>query len=280
MYLLKRIKNSLTSRFKIAKIKLRASRKKMRSNCIDLGKPKAVIWIFGCQRSGTTFLENIFRHDLDSIVFGEFSELTIDGRKTVLTITDKLVSIVSNKNAKYAVIRPLFESDRAIELMNLFPNSIGIWMFRDCLSVVNSMKRKWNEDFFNISKLVESDHEDNWRLEKKLAPLNNFIGKVPIDELYAQYWIIRNSIPIEKKLTNDSRIFFLNYETLVHNPKYAISKILGSTKKISLWDDFKSNVRPSNSTKKSPKNIEKTTILKANNLLNKLVNISNNHFQQ
>jgi hypothetical protein len=280
MYLLKRIKNSLTSRFKTAKIKLRARRKKMRSNCIDLGKPKAVIWIFGCQRSGTTFLENIFRHDLDSIVFGEFSELTIDGRKTVLTSTDKLVSIVSNKNAKYAVIRPLFESDRAIELMNLFPNSIGIWMFRDCLSVINSMKRKWDEDFFNISKLVESDHQDNWRLEKKLAPLNNFIGKVPIDELYAQYWIIRNSIPIEKKLTNDSRIFFLNYETLVHNPKHAISKILGSTKKISLWDDFKSNVRPSNSTKNSPKNIEKPTILKANNLLNKLVNISNNHFQQ
>lgn len=279
MLLLKRIKNSLTSRYKTAKIKARVRHKKMRSNSIDLGNPEAVIWIFGCQRSGTTFLENIFRHDLDSVVFGEFSELTIAGRKTVLTSPNELVNIVSNKNAKYAVIRPLFESDRAIELMNLFPNSIGVWMFRDCPSVVDSMKRKWDKDFFNISKLVESDDENNWRLEKLLAPLNNSIDKVSIDELYAQYWIIRNSIPFEKNIIDDSRMFFLNYNTLAHYPKYTIGKILDATKKISLWSDFKSNARTSSVNKKVLHNIESSTILKTNKIMNQLINLSSNQFK-
>lgn len=278
MLLLKKIKNSLTSRYKTAKIKARARHKKVRSNSIDLGNPEAVIWIFGCQRSGTTFLENIFRHDLDSVVFGEFSELTIAGRKTVLTSPNELVNIVSNKNAKYAVIRPLFESDRAIELMNLFPNSIGVWMFRDCPSVVDSMKRKWDKDFFNISKLVESDDENNWRLEKLLAPLNNSIDKVSIDELYAQYWMMRNSIPFEKNIIDDSRMFFLNYNTLAQYPKYTIGKILDATKKISLWADFKSNARTSSVNKKVLHNIESSTILKTNKIMNQLINLSSNQF--
>lgn len=279
MFLVKRIKNSLVSRYKTAKIKARARQKRARSNSINLGNPKAVIWIFGCQRSGTTFLENIFRHDLDSVVFGEFSELTIAGRKTVLTNTNELVKIVSNKNAKYAVIRPLFESDRAIELMNLFPNSIGVWMFRDCPSVVDSMKRKWDKEFFNISKLVESDDENNWRLEKSLAPLNNAIDKVSIDELYAQYWIIRNSIPLEKNILNDSRMFFLNYKTLAQHPEYTIGKILEATKKISLWTDFKSNARTSSVHKKVIHNIESSTILTTNKIMQKLNNISSKQFR-
>lgn len=278
MFLLNRIKNSLTSRYKTAKINSRARLKKLRTNFIDLGKPEAIIWIFGCQRSGTTFLENIFRHDLDSVVFGEFSELTIAGRKTVLSSPNKLVNIVSNQNAKYAVIRPLFESDKAIELMNLFPNSIGVWMFRDCPSVVDSMKRKWDKDFFNISKLVESDHNNNWRLEELLAPLYNSIDKVSIDELYSQYWIIRNSIPFEKNIIDDSRMFFLNYHTLVQNPKHAIAKILDATKKVSIWSDFESNARASGLKIKCFKDVNKETILKSNELMESLINKSNNQF--
>lgn len=274
MRLLKRIKNSLTSRYKTVKIMARARRKKVRSNCIDLGNPEAVIWIFGCQRSGTTFLENIFRHDLDSVVFGEFSELTIAGRKTVLTSPNKLVNIVSDKNAKYAVIRPLFESDRAIELMNLFPNSIGIWMFRDCPSVVDSMKRKWDKEFFNISKLVESDDENNWRLEKSLAPLNNAIDKVSIDELYAQYWIIRNSIPFEKAFIQDSRLLFLNYESLVLNTMKSISKILNATDCIDLWKGFKFDSRSSNVGKTITHKIQNHTLERSYEVYRNLINLS------
>ena len=130
--MLTRVRNSITSRYKTFRIKQRARTKKYRSHRLNLGHPRAVIWIFGCQRSGTTFLENIFRHDLDSAVFGEFSELTIAPRKTVLNDRDVVTRIVQFQNAKYAVIRPLFESDRAIELMDWFPNSIGVWLFRDC----------------------------------------------------------------------------------------------------------------------------------------------------
>lgn len=278
MLLLKRIKNSLTSRYKTAKIKARARHKKVRSNSIDLGNPEAVIWIFGCQRSGTTFLENIFRHDLDSVVFGEFSELTIGGRKTVLTSPNELVRIVNNKNAKYAVIRPLFESDRAVELMNLFPNSIGIWMFRDCSSVVDSMKRKWDKDFFNISKKVESDQENIWRLEKTLSPLNESINKLSVDETYAQYWKMRNLIPFEKDYVQDSRLLFLNYKTLALNPKVTISKILDTTKVVSLWKGFKSNARISSVDKTIKHKIEKLTIEQSNQVYQDLMNLSSKHF--
>ena len=40
---------------------------------------KTVLFIIGCQRSGTSLMINIFKRDLNTAVYGEFSDLTVSG---------------------------------------------------------------------------------------------------------------------------------------------------------------------------------------------------------
>jgi len=145
---LKRISCSIAARKQTYQRKTWAWIKRSRLKFWHLGRAKYKIWILGCQRSGTTLLERIFRSDLDSVVFGEFSELTIDAKKTVWKSFQGVEDTINAQNSRYAVARPLFESDRAAEILHAFPDSIAVWVFRDPRYVVNSMINKWGEDFF------------------------------------------------------------------------------------------------------------------------------------
>ena len=236
----KRIIQSLKYRSLKGKRKLFASFKIIFQKYYLSNYDKPIIWIFGCQRSGTTYLENLFRQDLYSNVFGEFSELTIDKNKTVLISNEELKKSLQSKKGRYLVIRPLFESDRAIELMNLFPNSVGIWLFRDCPSVVNSMVRKWDQNFFEISKNVESDKNNFWRLENQISAITDSRISDSIEEQYAKYWVLRNSIPFEKKLIKDSRFLFIPYKTLVLNTESTMKIILRKINS-NIWRGFRAN---------------------------------------
>lgn len=239
----------MRSRYKTFRVKQRARWKSYRSQIVNLGHPNCVIWIFGCQRSGTTFLENIFRHDLDSVVFGEFSQLTIHPKKTVLSDLNEVRKIIELKKARYSVIRPLFESDRALELLDIFQNSIGVWLFRDCPHVVDSMKRKWGDRFFEISKQNESDAGGMWRLEQRVSLLQTQIRITPeidpVDEMYARYWLLRNQIPFDLSLVKDERVVFLSYDQLISDPRSSVKKILHRAGMNGLWRGFNADAQTS-----------------------------------
>lgn len=239
--ILKKITNSVKGRYKTYSIKFRNWIKSVRKKIIDLGEPQAVIWIFGCQRSGTTFLENIFRHDLDSVVFGEFSELAIAKDRTVLKQNDQLKNIVLSNNAKYAVIRPLFESDRIEELLNIHPNSIGIWMYRDFEAVVDSMLRKWDDQFFLISKKNETNDNGKWRLEELAVEIQNE-KKEPYEQ-YISYWKSRNKIPFKFPDLINNKLLLINYSDLTDNPEKIISGIFQSVGIDSKLINYKPDIR-------------------------------------
>lgn len=271
MYLIKRVFRSISSRKKTFLVKKRKRKKEKFQLNYNLGAPEVVIWIFGCQRSGTTFLENIFRQDFNSVVFGEFSELTITEGRTVLSNKDNIFKIVHNKNAKYAVIRPLFESDRANELLNIFPNSVGVWMFRDFYSVIDSMKRKWNNDFFLISKKVESDEQNKWRLLDKYFKQLQEINSKNVDEFYGQYWYDRNLLPFVQNLHKDERVLFIEYNKLVNNPEEYIQRILNKTSCIEIWSDIKVSAFKKTILINENLNMHQKTIEKSNLLYSKLL---------
>lgn len=271
--MLTRVRNSITSRYKTFRIKQRARIKDYRSHMLDLGRPQTVIWIFGCQRSGTTFLENTFRHDLDSAVFGEFSQLTIHPAKSILSDLNNVREIVQSQNAKYAVIRPLFESDRVIDLLNLFPNSVGVWLFRDCPHVVDSMIRKWGDRFFEISKRNESKN-GLWRLEERVMQIQSQVRKMsatdPIAEAYACYWLLRNQIPFYLSLFNDKRVCFISYNQLINDPEINVKRIMERAGLNVLWRGFKANAQTSRVARPVSPEISDETLQKCEQLYQKL----------
>ncbi|MBH07771.1 MAG: hypothetical protein CMP71_01550 [Flavobacteriales bacterium] len=223
--------------------------KKLRVRFFKIGPPKKIIWIFGCQRSGTTFLQKIFEKDLNSKVHGEFSILTIGENKTMLKDKLEIKKIIENQNGKYIVIRSLFESDNAIELLDIFSNSIGVWVFRKSEEVVNSMIEKWNSKFFDISKKVESDLNGDWRIKKDLKFILDKFDENNLAESYGKYWALRNSIAIDKKYFDDDRFVFIDYESLSKKPKNEVSRIFKKDFNLQFKANFKIRIKDNRSKK-------------------------------
>lgn len=254
-YISRRIVRSLTYRVKKYRTSLRSGVKTARSQFRQKTRPQFFVFILGCQRSGTTLLERIFRHDFNSAVFGEFCELAIDSQRTVWKPLGEVKQILDVQNFDYAVARPLFESDRAAEIIAFFQPSAAVWVFRDFRYVVNSMINKWGAEFFNISRRVEANENDIWRLEtlyqdikKEAMDLTGADNR--IEDLYALYWLKRNQIVFDESLKTNRRVLVLDYVKLVSEPKQCVDKIIRTAGGSGVWDGFVTDADRKNATKK------------------------------
>lgn len=191
-------------------------------------KPTSVLFIFGCQRSGTTHLERLFRADPRSVVFGEFSELSVQPNKTVWAPIAQLEKRLHAGRGAYAVARSLLASHRAAEIVDAFPSSHAVWMYRAAGPVVNSMWVKWRDMFKEISRRVETDLSGNWdlaplwkHLERDMTTLSSASPDTEAwwRDLYGLYWHARNAAYFDLELFVDSRISLLGYESLQDHPK-------------------------------------------------------------
>ncbi|WP_424518824.1 sulfotransferase family protein [Rubrivirga sp.] len=185
------------------------------------------IFIFGCQRSGTTHLERLFRADPRSAVFGEFSDLSIGPRKTAWRPLDEVMDRCTSTGATYTVARSLYASHRATEILDAAGGSgaIAVWMYREPHAVVASMIRKWGPDFREVSRSVESDAEGRW----DLADFWTIVAQLSDDHydqegcsklrnFYGAYWYLRNRTFFDLNLDQDARIMPVDYASLVADP--------------------------------------------------------------
>lgn len=210
---------------------------KRRVHTFTAVRPQGTIFIFGCQRSGTTHLERLFRSDPRSVVFGEFSALSIDLEKTVWRPLPELRRHVEMSEGRYAVVRSLLASHRARDALEALPNSVAVWVFRDPQEVVSSMMRKWHADFEEISRLVETDDHAVWELEGLWTKLNADVAKLSIAapgsdaylrDIYGLYWASRNAAFFEHGLEQESRIVLLDYRTLLSGPGHQVNALIGA----------------------------------------------------
>jgi hypothetical protein len=238
----RRVKRSALARKKRYLTRLKARYKAARQRHKDLGRPAQYLWIMGCQRSGTTHLERIFRSDLDSAVFGEFGELSIHPGVSVWKPFPEVEAILSTCNARYVVARPLFESDRVRQILDHLPGSHAIWLFRDCLHVVDSMISKWGDRFFSLSREKETDAGGAWRLQELADSIERELGTgASVQNRYALYWLKRNEVVFTEGMDSELRFMCLGYEQLVRSPKYCVDTAMRRSGLPGVWRGFKTD---------------------------------------
>ena len=189
------------------------------------GADKKVLFIVGCQRSGTSMIHHLFRLDWDTVTYDEMSPLSsIDPKHFRLDPIDMVHERIMAQRAPLVVAKPLVESQNLGDLLDAFPEAKAIWMFRDFQDVARSNLRYFGEDtgHRDLQPILAGD-TGNWRAQhvapstlKTLQDL--YAPDLPSHDAAALFWYARNRLFFTRDFVQDPRVGLCRYEDLVSEP--------------------------------------------------------------
>ena len=197
---------------------------------------RRVVLIFGCQRSGTTMLQQTFldrswrvlileEHDRRLVASGpDREETTWQEYSTVLGRIRRLPFEV-------VAAKPLVESASATALMDAAGAVKAVWMLRHYRGVARSNVSRFGMDnpYRDLQPIRARDALD-WRYrgateetwETVTALLNRRL--TPFDAA-ALFWWTRNQLYFDQRLWDDDRIRILRYEQVCNQPGEVIRSL-------------------------------------------------------
>lgn len=188
---------------------------------------QSILFIVGCQRSGTTMMLHVFEGDLNTQCFAERSKLTSNdtARGIRLNSLDSIKKDLSKIKAPLIVIKPLVESQNTPKLLDYFSNSHAVWMYRNYKDVALSNIKQFGMDscLSNLRPIINND-KNNWRAERVPEHVREIISRhfsedmSPYDAA-ALFWFVRNSLYFDLNLDEDPRVILLKYEDFVVEPE-------------------------------------------------------------
>ena len=128
---------------------------------------KKILFIVGCQRSGTTMMSEVFELDLRAKVYGEFSKLSSEDYLGIrLNPLSSVEKVVKKQRAPLIVLKPLVESQNLTKLLSFFPGSKALWMYRHYKDVARSNLNKFGEsNGIKDLRPIILNEDRNWRSE-------------------------------------------------------------------------------------------------------------------
>jgi hypothetical protein len=188
---------------------------------------KAVLFVIGCQRSGTTLMTKIFERDLRTAVYGEFSKMSaLDTRHKIrLNPLPWVKAEFERDKVPLIVLKPLVETQNALKLLEYFEDAKALWMYRDYRDVASS-----NLAIFGMAngisnlRAIAQNAPQNWRSENVSDDTRNIVLKYFSEEMNpydaaALFWLARNRLFFELGLDRHPRLTMCKYEDLLAHPE-------------------------------------------------------------
>lgn len=196
-----------------------------------LERPK-VLLIVGCQRSGTTLMARLFDADRDCRVFNEFSALSSVGKDGIrLNPLPDVAAVLSRVPAPLVVAKPLVETQRVRTLLNYFPASKALFMYRRYADVASSDLRKFGQRnaIDNIRPIAAGNTHD-WRSAGATPLVREQVGKffaetMNPNDAAALFWYARNQLYFDLELAQHSEAMLCRYEHLAAEPAVVMRRI-------------------------------------------------------
>lgn len=185
-------------------------------------KTKKIIYIMGCQRSGTSMLIRLFDWSKSTVIFKELDELFVDMRLKPYKQRNK---IIDNSGARYVVAKPLLDSQHIKSILESDARISIIWPYRHFLSVAESNLKRFGHlnGHKDLSFIIKNDAND-WRNEEltnaERALVKDRVSSGLSDhDAAALFWYLRNKPLLSLPRDYLTRIEVLNYERFVDDPK-------------------------------------------------------------
>ena len=196
---------------------------------------RRVVLIFGCQRSGTTMLQQTFLDRSWRVVVLEEHDRRLVGRGREETTWKEYSNVLGRiRNLPFEVVaaKPLVESASATALMDAADAVKAVWMLRHYPEVARSNVSRFGTDnpYRDLQPIRSRDTLD-WRYRgateetwETITALMMNRRLTPFDAA-ALFWWTRNQLYFDQRLWEDDRIRILRYERACNQPDEVIRSL-------------------------------------------------------
>jgi hypothetical protein len=184
---------------------------------------RRTVLIFGCQRSGTTMLQQTFLDRSWRVLIVEEHDRRLVGAHPDPGATDwqdypTVIGRLRRIPFEVVAAKPLVESDRAVELMKAAVPVKAVWMLRHYRGVAQSSLRRFGEEnSFEDLRPLRDDNSLDWRCRGASRDTRQTViglmneGITSLDAA-ALFWWVRNQLYFKQHLWSDERIRIVRYE--------------------------------------------------------------------
>jgi hypothetical protein len=199
------------------------ARRAVKQHLAGTPEEQTILFIFGCQRSGTTMLSQIFEGDSRVSPFAEHSrKLARADHQYRLRDLESVREVFERSKGRLIVAKPLVESQRADEILDFFPAAKALWVYRDYKDVVRSYVKAFERAGINIMRKI-MERGDSWASERVPDEAREVIEKFYSEDMLpanaaALFWWVRNGWFFDLELYKHPRVQVCHYGTLVSSP--------------------------------------------------------------
>lgn len=200
----------------------------------------SVLFVFGCQRSGTTILQRIFEQDWNTKIYSEVGS-DLSKKDTTLGLRlDPIVDIkaeIGRQKASLVIVKPLVESQNAAQLLHSFPNAQAIWMYRDYTDVAASkIKKSGPMSGVGDLRYIYNNTPNDWRNDNITPQIRDLVNRYFAEDMNgydaaALYWYVRNQFYFQQNLSEHDKVMLCQYDDLVGDSQQTMAQIYAFLKR-------------------------------------------------
>jgi hypothetical protein len=191
-------------------------------NAVGQGRDTEVVFIMGAQRSGTRVPLVALEASPDILTYREGARpFFVRGR---LADESTLEGLFERCRFPVLVLKPLCDAHRARQLLQRFPRSRVLWIFRWYQDTINSSSLKWSSGVEAVEQLVHDRlRADDWRrggLTPELLEVARQLYEpgLSLHHANAILWYLRSRLLLDLDLFNCQQTLVIKYEDLSMKP--------------------------------------------------------------
>lgn len=187
------------------------------------------VYIVGAQRSGTNMLGECLNRSLNIEYFPEKNQVAFNDYS--LREDNKILNLIRRSRHPFVVFKPLKDSHRVSELLQIAGYGKVLWMYRGYEDRANSAVNRFGEHNLNVLRdLSEGRNCDVWQaqglLEEDLDLVRSFdYASMKPGEAAVLFWYLRNKLYFNQNLDKNDSVSLVCYEDLVRDAEMVMNRV-------------------------------------------------------